>query len=66
MLESARGKLKSKNADMVVANDVSAEGAGFDVDTNIVTLIKRDGSESSYPKMSKSQVADLILDEALR
>lgn len=66
LLESARGKLKSKNADMVVANDVSAEGAGFDVDTNIVTLIKRDGSESSYPKMSKSQVADLILDEALR
>ncbi len=66
LLESARGKLKSKNADMVVANDVSAEGAGFDVDTNIVTLIKGDGSESSYPKMSKSQVADLILDEALR
>ncbi|MDE6473732.1 MAG: bifunctional phosphopantothenoylcysteine decarboxylase/phosphopantothenate--cysteine ligase CoaBC [Clostridia bacterium] len=66
LLESAKGKLKSKNADMVVANDVTAEGAGFDVDTNIVTILKRDGSERSYPKMSKSQVADVILDEALR
>ncbi|MDE7192078.1 MAG: bifunctional phosphopantothenoylcysteine decarboxylase/phosphopantothenate--cysteine ligase CoaBC [Clostridia bacterium] len=66
LIASAKGKLESKNADMVVANDVTAEGAGFDVDTNIVTILKRDGSERSYPKMSKSQVADLILDEALK
>ncbi|MDE7348963.1 MAG: bifunctional phosphopantothenoylcysteine decarboxylase/phosphopantothenate--cysteine ligase CoaBC [Clostridia bacterium] len=66
LIASAKGKLESKNADMVVANDVTAEGAGFDVDTNIVTILKRDGSERSYPKMSKSQVADLILDEAFK
>lgn len=66
LIASAKEKLKSKNADMVVANDVTAEGAGFDVDTNIVTIIKRDGFRQSYPKMSKSQVADLILDEALK
>ena len=66
LIASARGKLKSKNADMVVANDVTKEGAGFDVDTNIVTILKKDGSERSYPKMSKSEVADVILDEALK
>ncbi|MDE6604892.1 MAG: bifunctional phosphopantothenoylcysteine decarboxylase/phosphopantothenate--cysteine ligase CoaBC [Clostridia bacterium] len=66
LMSSAKVKLKSKNADMVVANDVTAEGAGFDVDTNIVTILKRDGSEISYPKMSKSEVAGVILDEALK
>lgn len=66
LIASAKGKLAGKNADMVVANDVTAEGAGFDVDTNIVTILKKDGSELSYPKMSKSQVADVILDEALK
>ncbi|MDE6274967.1 MAG: bifunctional phosphopantothenoylcysteine decarboxylase/phosphopantothenate--cysteine ligase CoaBC [Clostridia bacterium] len=66
LIASAKDKLKSKNADMVVANDVTAEGAGFDVDTNIVTILKSDGSARSYPKMSKSAVADIILDEALK
>ncbi|MDE6211469.1 MAG: bifunctional phosphopantothenoylcysteine decarboxylase/phosphopantothenate--cysteine ligase CoaBC [Clostridia bacterium] len=66
LMSSAKVKLKSKNADMVVANDVTAEGAGFDVDTNIVTILKRDGSEISCPKMSKSEVAGVILDEALK
>ena len=66
LLVSAKQKLQSKNADMVVANDVTAEGAGFDVDTNIVTIIKRDGSSANYPKMKKSEVADAILDEALK
>ena len=66
LIESAKSKLDSKNADMVVANDVTLEGAGFDVDTNIVTIRKKDGSQISYPKMSKSEVADAILDEALK
>lgn len=66
LIESAKSKLDSKNADMVVANDVTLEGAGFDVDTNIVTILKKDGSQISYPKMSKSEVADAILDEALK
>jgi phosphopantothenoylcysteine decarboxylase / phosphopantothenate---cysteine ligase len=64
--ENARKKLTQKNADMIVANDVSAEGAGFEVDTNIVTLFSRDGRDLPLPKLSKSEVAQRILDEALR
>ncbi len=59
----ARDKMKRKNLDMIVANDVSAPGAGFDHDTNIITIIKAsDGSLSTYEKMSKAQAADVILD----
>lgn len=64
LLQSAREKLHAKNADMVVANDVSAEGAGFDVDTNIATLVTED-TERAYPKMSKRELARVILDRAL-
>jgi phosphopantothenoylcysteine decarboxylase/phosphopantothenate--cysteine ligase len=64
--ENARKKLASKNADLIVANDVSAEGAGFDHDTNIVTLFARDGRELALPRMSKSEVAQRILDEVVR
>jgi len=49
-----------------VANDVTAEGAGFDRDTNIVTLFSRDGRDLALPKMSKSEVAQRILDEVVR
>ena len=59
---NATAKLNKKNLDMIVANDVSAEGAGFGVDTNIVTLITKDGAKS-YPKMTKLEVANIILDE---
>lgn len=62
----AKDKLVEKNADMVVANDVTEEGAGFDVDTNVVTLIKRNGMRKNYPIYSKSKVAGIILDEALK
>ena len=61
----ARAKLESKHADLIVANDVTAEGAGFDHDTNIVTLYFRDGSEKALPRVAKIEVADRILD-ALR
>jgi len=64
--ENARKKLTQKNADLIVANDVSAEGAGFDVDTNIVTLFSRDGRDLPLPRLSKAEVAQRILDEALR
>lgn len=64
--ENARKKLVSKNADIIVANDVTAEGAGFDVDTNIVTLFSRDGRDLPLPRMNKGEVAEHILDEALR
>jgi phosphopantothenoylcysteine decarboxylase/phosphopantothenate--cysteine ligase len=63
--ENARGKLARKGADMIVANDVTQEGAGFDADTNIVTIYSRDGREMSLPKMSKLEVANRILDRVL-
>jgi len=66
MAENARQKLAAKNADIIVANDVTAEGAGFDVDTNIVTLFSRDGRDLPLSRMSKAEVAQRILDEALR
>jgi len=64
--ENARKKLSAKNADLIVANDVTAEGAGFDQDTNIVTLFSRDGRDLALPKLTKSEVAQRILDEVLR
>ncbi len=66
LIESAKGKLIGKNADVVVANDVTQKGAGFDSDTNIVTILTRDNRTVSYPIMSKSEVAHVILDEALK
>jgi phosphopantothenoylcysteine decarboxylase/phosphopantothenate--cysteine ligase len=62
---NARKKLAEKNADLIVANDVSAQDAGFDVDTNRVTLISRDGA-SELPLLTKREVADMILDRALQ
>jgi phosphopantothenoylcysteine decarboxylase/phosphopantothenate--cysteine ligase len=64
--ENARKKLLAKNADLIVANDVTAEGAGFDHDTNIVTLFSRDGRDLALPKLNKSEVAQRILDEVVR
>jgi phosphopantothenoylcysteine decarboxylase/phosphopantothenate--cysteine ligase len=64
--ENARKKLTDKNADLIVANDVTAEGAGFDVDTNIVTLFARDGRDLALPKLTKREVAQRILDEVVR
>jgi phosphopantothenoylcysteine decarboxylase/phosphopantothenate--cysteine ligase len=64
--ENARKKLTAKNADIIVANDVTAEGAGFDVDTNVVTLFSRDGRDVALPRMSKTDVAQRILDEVVR
>ncbi len=64
--EHARKKLASKNADLIVANDVTAEGAGFDRDTNVVTLFSRDGRDLALPKMPKSEVAQRIMDEVIR
>jgi phosphopantothenoylcysteine decarboxylase/phosphopantothenate--cysteine ligase len=64
--ENARKKLSAKNADLIVANDVTAEGAGFDLDTNVVTLFARDGRDLALPKMTKREVAERILDEVAR
>lgn len=59
--EHATGKLIRKKADMIVANDVKQEGAGFGTDTNIVTIFKKDGTNVKLPLMSKSDVARNIL-----
>ncbi|HIR04909.1 MAG TPA: bifunctional phosphopantothenoylcysteine decarboxylase/phosphopantothenate--cysteine ligase CoaBC [Candidatus Copromonas faecavium] len=61
MLENSRAKLKKKNLDMIVANNLKVEGAGFGTDTNVVTLI-REGQEEELPKLSKEEVAVRILD----
>ena len=63
--ENACGKLKAKNADMVVANNILQDGAGFDVDTNIATLITN-SSTLRLDKMTKLKLADVILDEILK
>jgi phosphopantothenoylcysteine decarboxylase / phosphopantothenate---cysteine ligase len=63
--EKALAKLARKGVDMIVANDVTEEGAGFDGDTNIVTLFLRDGGKIRLPKLAKLDVAQAILDHAL-
>ncbi len=65
-INSASTKLKEKNLDLIVLNDISCEGAGFDVDTNIVTIIDRKGNVTDYPLMKKIEVADVILDTMLQ
>lgn len=61
LIENSRGKLERKNADMIVANSLRTEGAGFGTDTNVVTLITKD-SVKECELMSKNEVADMILD----
>lgn len=61
MLDNSRKKLDDKHLDMIVANNVKTEGAGFGVDTNVVTIITRD-SEKQLPQMSKEEVASTIFD----
>jgi phosphopantothenoylcysteine decarboxylase / phosphopantothenate---cysteine ligase len=63
--ENARAKLARKSADLIVANDVTQEGAGFDTDTNIVTMYLPDAPEISLPKLDKLDVANRIFDQAL-
>ncbi len=62
VLANARAKLQRKNLDLVVANDVGRVGAGFDVDTNAVTILDATGGAEELPLLSKREVADRILD----
>jgi phosphopantothenoylcysteine decarboxylase/phosphopantothenate--cysteine ligase len=62
LLRHAAEKLQRKNLDLIVANDVSCEGAGFDVDTNIVKFLYADGRVEELPRMSKLEVAGELLD----
>jgi phosphopantothenoylcysteine decarboxylase/phosphopantothenate--cysteine ligase len=61
LLENAEHKLKSKGLDFIAANDISASGAGFAVETNRVTLLFADGKKETLPLMSKTEVAEIIL-----
>jgi phosphopantothenoylcysteine decarboxylase/phosphopantothenate--cysteine ligase len=66
LLENAQSKLKSKNLDMIVANDVTRPDAGFDSDSNLVKLIYSNGSVEDLPLMTKTDVAKCILDRVKR
>ncbi len=63
LIENAKEKLEKKNADMVVANDITKEGAGFAADTNIVSIIKAGGDVANYDIMPKKELAKIILQE---
>ena len=65
LIENSRAKLTKKNADMIVANSLRTQGAGFGVDTNVVTLITAD-DETELPQMSKDKVAERIFDKILQ
>lgn len=65
LLVNATDKLHRKNLDLIVANDVNEEGAGFAVDTNVATLLGSDGAVEKFPKMSKRALAQRILDHVV-
>jgi len=66
LIKNAETKLREKNFDMIVSNDITMDGAGFGTDTNIVKIIGKDGTVADLPKMSKLEVSHRILDEAVK
>jgi phosphopantothenoylcysteine decarboxylase / phosphopantothenate---cysteine ligase len=62
LIANAAGKLQRKNLDLIVANDVSAPGVGFQHDTNAVTILAADGSRLEVPLSDKSSIAHAVLD----
>ncbi|MBL8187503.1 MAG: bifunctional phosphopantothenoylcysteine decarboxylase/phosphopantothenate--cysteine ligase CoaBC [Acidobacteria bacterium] len=66
LLDYADKKLREKGLDLIVANDISRTDAGFDVETNAATVLKRDGSRVELPLQSKRELADRVLDEILK
>lgn len=65
LLNNAADKLQRKNLDMIVANDITQEGAGFDVDTNVVKILHADGEVETLPQLSKTEVAHQLLDRVV-
>jgi phosphopantothenoylcysteine decarboxylase/phosphopantothenate--cysteine ligase len=65
LIANARKKLEQKNLDLMVANDITDADSGFDVDTNRVTLIDRDGKVEELPLMSNREVAERVLDRVV-
>ena len=66
LLEYARSKMEKKGLDMVVANDITNEGAGLNTDTKIATVLKKDGSLKEIPLITKREMADRVLDEIIK
>lgn len=66
LIDNAREKVRKKNLDFIVANDLMTEGAGFAHDTNIVKIIDKNGDIESLPKMTKLELADVIIDKVLK
>ena len=65
LVDNSRAKLEKKNCDMMVANNLKTQGAGFAHDTNVATLLYRDGATESLALMSKEDLAHLMLDRLL-
>ena len=65
IVANAKKKLKAKGLDLIIANDITDKGCGFDADTNKVTIIDKDGKVEALPLMSKQEVADKILDRVV-
>jgi len=61
-IKNAKAKLKQKNLDLIVVNDPNQPGSGFEVDTNIATIVDKKGKTQRFPLMSKKELADRILD----
>lgn len=66
LIQNAKRKMEEKNLDIIVANDVSAPGSGFQHDTNQVKILRRDGSMEDLPLMTKEEVAHRVLDHVLQ
>jgi phosphopantothenoylcysteine decarboxylase/phosphopantothenate--cysteine ligase len=65
-IQNAQKKLVSKNIDMIVINNPLVAGAGFETDTNIITILNKNGEIINYPKMSKEDIANNILDYSIK
>ena len=65
LLENAQSKLINKNCDLIVANDILAKGAGFEDDTNIVTILSNSDEQEQLPLLSKREVAEIIFDQVV-
>jgi phosphopantothenoylcysteine decarboxylase/phosphopantothenate--cysteine ligase len=63
VLPNAKRKLKEKNLDLIVANDLTRKGAGFGGDTNAVTIIERSGETTELPVMPKTEIAERIIEK---
>ncbi len=65
VIANARKKLEAKDLDLIVANDATVEGAGFECETNVATILGRSGREESVGKMTKAELADVVLSRAV-